>query len=305
MQPSPRDSQLRALAILAFGATCISFAAIFVKMLGTDRMGPGSIAFWRTFFGAGILFAWAAVAGHSLRLQWSMKRWAILAGLLFACDLFAWHRSVLLVGAGMSTILANTQVFGTAVLSYFIFKERLTLGFFIAALSGIVGVVLLIGIGSDIAFTAPYIRGVFLGLLTALFYAHYIITLKVAGQREGRPPSFITLMAWVSLASAFFLLIASLLVERHEFLPPDWYSVAILVTLALVAQALGWWAISQALPRLDAHRSGLALLLQPVLATVWGALFFAERLTPLQVVGAITTLAAIYVGTVRRRVKAV
>ena len=290
----------RALAILAFGALCISFAAVFVTLLRAGRLGPGAIAFWRTFFGAGILFVWAALAGHRLGLPWALKRWTILAGVLFAGDLFVWHRSVLLVGVGMSTIFANTQVFGTAVLSYFIFRERLTLGFFAAAAGAILGLILLIGVGSDIAFTAPYLRGVLLGLLTAVFYAHYIVTIKIAGQREGPPPSFITLMAWVSSAAAFFLLIASLLYERHEFFPPDWTSVGILVLLALVAQALGWWAISQALPRLDAHRSGLALLLQPVLAAVWGALFFAERLTPLQTLGAAITLLGIYLGTVRR-----
>lgn len=305
MAQETTHNQMRSFMVLAFGAVCISFAAIFVKLLGSGEMGPSSIAFWRTFLGAGILFAWSLAAGHGTRLPWAVKRWTVLAGFLFFLDLFAWHRSILLAGAGMSTILANTQVFATAVLSYFIFRERLTAGFFVAALSGIIGVVLLIGIGSDFDFTAGYLRGIFFGLLTGVFYAHYLVTLKVAGQREGRPASFITLMAWTSLFSAIFLGIASLLTERHEFMPPDWFSIFILFSLALVAQALGWWLISQSLPGMDAHKGGLALLLQPVLATVWGALFFAERLTALQIVGAGITLAAIYVGTIRRRPPAV
>ena len=39
------------------------------------------------------------------------------------------------------------------------------------------------------------------------------------------------------------------------------------------------------------------LLLQPLLATVWGWLLFGERLAPLQLVGALLTLGAIYAGT--------
>ncbi|MEW5995163.1 MAG: EamA family transporter, partial [Candidatus Zixiibacteriota bacterium] len=60
-----------------------------------------------------------------------------------------------------------------------------------------------------------------------------------------------------------------------------------------------WWAIASSLPKINASRSGLALLLQPVLATVWGVLFFGEYLTPIQIAGALITLAAIYVGSVR------
>ncbi len=303
MNQQSGHNQMRSFAILAFGAVCISFAAIFVKLLGTGKLGPASIAFWRTAFGAVILFVWARLAGHSLRLPWATKRWTVLAGFLFFLDLFFWHRSILYAGAGMATIFANTQVFGTAVLSYFVFKERLSLTFWAAAVSAIGGVVLLIGVGSDIAFTAIYLRGVLFGLMTGVFYANYLVTMKLAGQEGGRPPSFITLMAWTSLFSAAFLLAASLLTEPHEFIPPDWFSVFILFSLALVAQAVGWWLISQSLPRIDASKSGLALLLQPVLATVWGALFFAERLTGIQVIGAGITLAAIYVGSLRRRAK--
>ena len=264
-------------------------------------MGPGSIAFWRMILGTGILFVWAVLAGHSVRLPWAIKRWSILAGFLFFCDLFSWHRSILLSGAGMATILASTQVFGTAILSYYIFRERLSAAFFVAAASGLVGVALLIGVGSDIAFTGGYLKGVFLGLLTGVFYAHYIVVIKISGQREGTPASFITLMAWTSLFCAIFLGVASGLTEANEFWPPDLYSWGVLFALGLIPQAIGWWAISKSLPRVDAHKSGLALLLQPVLATVWGWIFFTERLTLLQTVGAVVTLGAIYLGTIGRQ----
>ena len=291
--------------MLAFGAICISFAAIFVKLLGTESMGPTSIAFWRTAFGAVILFAWALLAGHKLRLPWAMLRWTILAGFLFFLDLFFWHRSILLAGAGMSTILANTQVFATAVLSFLIFKERLTVGFGVAAVTGMAGVVLLIGVGSDFSFSADYLRGIGFGLLTGIAYAHYLVTIKVAGQREGTPLSFITLMAWTSLFSAVYLGVTSLATERAEFLPPDLFSLFIVFSLALVAQAVGWWAISQSLPKIDVSKGGLALLLQPVLTTVWGWLWFGEVLTVIQLAGAVITLTAIYLGTVKRRARRV
>jgi drug/metabolite transporter (DMT)-like permease len=84
-------------------------------------------------------------------------------------------------------------------------------------------------------------------------------------------------------------------------LPPGLAALGILFSLALVAQALGWWAIVSALPKLKAARGGLVILLQPVLATVWGVIFFAEHLTVLQVFGAALTLGAVYFGSMRQR----
>lgn len=287
------------LAILSAGAVCISFAAIFVKLLGMDKMGLTAIAFWRTLFGSAILFTWSALRHDRLTLTASVMRWSVLAGFIFFLDLFFWHRSILYAGAGMATILANTQVFGTAVLSFLIFKEKLTFKFFAAAVCAVAGVALLIGLGSEIELTVRYLKGIAFGLLTGIVYANYIVVVKIAGQSESKP-SFLTLMAWVSLFSALFLGIVGLL-EKGRFMPPDLISVFILFALALVAQALGWWAIASSLPKIAASRSGLALLLQPVLATVWGVFFFHEYLTPVQIGGALITLVAIYAGSVRNR----
>ncbi|MFH1372482.1 MAG: DMT family transporter [bacterium] len=287
------------LLTLTIGASCISFAAVFVKLLGGRGMEPTVIGFWRTFLGAVILFAWAALRRERLTLPGSVMGWSALAGFVFFLDLFFWHRSILYAGAGMATILANTQVFTTAILSLLIFKERLSLRFFVAIVSAIAGVALLIGWGSGIVFTARYLNGVIYGLLTGIVYAGYIVILKNAGQ-HAQKPGFLTLMAFTSLFSALFLGLAGLL-EKASLAPPDWLSVLWLVILALVAQAWGWRAIAGALPRIEASRAGLVLLLQPVLATVWGVILFHEYLTSVQIIGAVITLTAIYAGSVRRR----
>ncbi len=298
MSSPSHSGNVRSILILSFGAVCISFAAIFVKMIDPSVLGPTAIGFWRLFIGAVILFVWSAAAGNSLKLPASIVKWVALAGLLFFLDIFAWHRSIVYSGAGMATILANTQVFATAVMSFFVFKERLSLKFIVATLSAIVGVTLLVGVGSEVEFTSLYIRGILFGLATGVFYGNYLVTVKYAGEKAQRP-HLLTLMAWISLVSAVWLGVSGL-IEPGPMLPPDVYSWIVLAALAFVAQALGWWLISTALPRLQGSRSGLILLLQPVLTTVWGVLLFAEYLTVMQTVGAVITLTAIYIGSVRK-----
>jgi drug/metabolite transporter (DMT)-like permease len=215
---------------------------------------------------------------------------------LFSIDLFFWHRSIVYTGASIATILANTQVFATAILGHFIFMQKLTLKFFAAAIAAMGGVILLIGVGSEIDLSGRYLQGIVFGLITGLAYANYLITLKYAGQKQSLP-DFVTLMAWVSLFASFFLGGAAV-IENEALFPPDLYSLGILILLGLVAQTLGWWSLSSGLAKVEASRAGLIILLQPVLATIWGMIFFAEVFTAIQLMGAIVTLTAIYIGGV-------
>ncbi len=293
------SSHVRAFLLISFGAVCISFAPVFVKLIGTSRIGPTAIGFWRLLFGAGMLFSFALFQKKKVSLTRAEYGWAALSGFLFSLDMFFWIRAIFYCGGGMATILSNTQVFASAVLSYFVFRERLSLKFYLAAMSAFVGVGLLVGIGSaDVQFTHNYVLGIIFGLISGLSYANYIIALK-KGSHSPDLGAIITLMAWASAFCALFLGI-SMLIEKAPMFPPDARTWLLLIGFGFVAQFAGWLAISSSLPKLDASRAGLALLLQPTLATVWGVMMFGEHLTVVQMLGAAITLTAIYFGSVRR-----
>lgn len=293
-RPGQGRPRLRVLA----GAVLISLSPVLVKLAAADGVGPTAIAFWRTGIGALLLFILARAGGRRLRLPTGAFVFSLLAGIFFFVDLACWHRSIVLAGAGMATILGNTQVFATAVLGRFVFGERLGLRFTLAAVAAFGGVVLLVGVGSrDVRFSPTYLRGVALGLATALAYAAYIVSLK-KGNARAVPPDLVAFMAWTSLFSALFLGPAALF-EQGGFLPDGVQGLAALCGLGLLIQAAAWLLITAALPAVPTARAGLVLLLQPVLATGWGVLLFAERLGPLQVLGAVVTIAAMYAGGLR------
>ncbi len=296
-----RQSALRPLLILMVGVVCISFAAVLVKSVDRNLVGPSAIGFWRTFFGALVLAIWTLAERKSLLLPSRVYKWSVLAGFIFFLDLFFWHRSIFYCGAGMATILAGTQVFCSAILGYLFHREKLTLSFFAAAFSGFLGVALLIGIGSDsVTFSDTYVLGVTFGLFTGISYASYIMTVRRGSHEQGKTGTG-AFMAWTSLFTAVFLGTASV-VEGEPFMPPDLRSWLALFGLGLVAQAMGWRAISSSLPKLAVSRAALVLLLQSVLATIWGMMLFQEYLTWVQIAGAVITLAAIYFGSIRATV---
>jgi len=298
MSDIEKTAERDAVMWMLFGAICISFAPVFVKLIGEHRLGPTAIGFWRVLFGSAVLFILAIARGNRPLLSAKLMRFAVQAGFIFFLDLFVWHRSIVYSGAGMATILGNTQVFATGLLSFLIFSDRLSVRYFVAAGTGIVGVFLLVGVMSEeVAFTSRYLHGIAYGLATGLVYANFLITLKWASNRVGIP-DVVTFMAWTSLFSAVFLG-TSAVIEGGPIVPPDTRSWLCLIGVGVVAQAFGWWAITSSLAKIVASRAGLILLLQPTLAMVWGVIMFSEQFTHWQLVGAVITLTAIYYGGLR------
>ena len=290
-----RKAKSKPLLILIFGAVCLGFSAIFVKSIGTSGgMGLTAIAFWRMAIGGTILFAITALRKKSLLLPPKLIPWAALAGFFFSCDMSSWHRSIMFTGAGFATLLGNTQVFDTAILSSIFFRERPTFRFFIAIFTALTGVLLLSGVGSHIDFTDKYILGIILGLLAGLAYACYLIALRRVSTRSDKPDTM-TFIAWICVFGALFLGAGSLL-ESGDFLPPSLSALATLFGLALVVQVIGWWAVLSALSQIEASSVGLVLLIQPIVATILGYFIFREHLSLLQLTGGALTLASIYYG---------
>ena len=293
------------LVRVAVGAAAISTAAVFVKVASQGGVGTSAIGAWRCLIGACVLFPLAASLGALRRPPLRILILCMLAGIAFAADLFVWHRAIVLVGAGMATILANTQVFWTTLFGALIYRAPIPRGFMSAATLAFLGVVLLIGVGSDIELSPSYAQGILFGLLTGLAYAGYVLSIRRAAvlQAETRNlqdvPSIaqsMAVLAWASLVTGVLLAMASAL-EGERLFPEDLGTWASLAGLALVPQVIGWIAIAGGLSQLAPAQGALVLLVQPVLATVWGVLLFSERLSVVQLVGAALTLAAIYKGS--------
>ena len=51
-----------------------------------------------------------------------------------------------------------------------------------------------------------------------------------------------------------------------------------MMVTAFMCQTLGWYLINNSITEIPAHEGSLLLMLQPLLATVWGSIFFSEQL---------------------------
>ena len=90
------------------GAVLISFSPVFVKLVSVS---PTTSGFYRVFLGGIALALFLLLTGR--KLSFTKRAWTalILSAVFFALDLWFWHRSIMYVGPGLATLLANFQVF--------------------------------------------------------------------------------------------------------------------------------------------------------------------------------------------------
>ena len=296
LRSAPAAPRLAAVRVAA-GAVCISFAAVFVKLV---PVGPTAAGFYRMLFGGAALLVILVARRKRLPTSALALGLAAACGVFFALDIAFWHQCIHYVGPGLATILANFQVFFMAAVGVLFLRERLSWRLVVGILAAFAGLYLVVGVKwGELAATFKW--GILLGLVTALCYTAFLLTLRRVRRLPGasRPSAMGTIVV-VSFVSAG-LLAAFVAVRGESFAIPDGGTGALLVAYGLVGQVLGWVLISSGVPGMEASRLGLLLLLQPSLAFVWDMSFFGRPTTALDIVGVAVALAAIYLGTTARR----
>ena len=278
---------------LLMGCVLISFSSVFVNLASV----PSTVsAFYRVAIGGVVLSVlwWVRRARFSRRPAPAVLLAA--AAIFFALDLGLWHRAIDLIGPGLSTLLASLQVFFMAAAGRVLFGQRLSWLQLASIPLALIGLSLLVGLDLD-RIQGDYGLGVLLGLLTAMTYAGFMLSLRQAQAPTSRRLP-IAELALVSLGSAALLAIAA--TAREESLavelPIDWLWLGSLGTLCHVA---GWLAIASSLPQVSTAVAGLTLTLQPMLTLVWDILIFGRSLSVLEGGGALLTLLAVQLGSRR------
>jgi len=280
----------RPVLLLLLGALIISFSSVLVK---TSHVSSTLSAFYRVLFGSFFLIIACLIKKEFQKRDVKKNLLAVLCGLLFAFDLWAWHLSIQYVGPGLSTVLANCQVFVLALVGFLVFKEKIGVKFVISLPLAFLGLFLIIGIDTD-QLTREYVIGIVLGGGAALFYSMFLLLLRKLQSDKTDFSLFYYLMV-VSVASSFFLG-GKIYISKGSFGIPDMTTLLSLLCLGLFIQMVAWVMISHALPKVKASHAGLILLLQPALSFVWDVVFFNRPTGTSGWVGVTLVLMAIYLG---------
>src|SRR6185503_19792662 len=268
-----------ALPALLLGAVFIALSPIFVRL---SEAGPTATAFWRVALAVPVLWIFFRPPLRGPKLLF------IAAGIAFAGDLAFWHWSLQFTSVANSTLLANlASLFVTAVMWIF-WRQRPSGTFLLGLTAALTGVVLLVH--TSLQFSSRALLGDALGVVTAAFYAGYILAVKGARDRVAWT---LRLMAASTTLTALVLLPLAL-ASGEALLPQSARGWLVLAGLAGISHCAGQGLIAYALAHLPAAFSSVSLLFQPVMAALFAWLLLSEPLGALQGVGAAVVLAGIW-----------
>lgn len=282
-----------ALPALLLGATGIAFAPIFVRL---SEVGPVTTAFWRLALAWPLLYLWmkwddkrGSRHGHPTRKPATLRDWVILnlPGLFFAGDLAVWHLSVTMTTVANATLLANFAPVFVTLVGWLFFRFHPSRRFLVGMFLALIGAVTLMG--QSLTVSHEHLAGDGLGVITAMFYAGYILSIG----RLRATYSTSTIMTCSAVSNTIILLLVAFL-RGESLLPLTVHGWTILVLLAVISHVGGQSLIAFALAHLPPAFGSVTLLWQPACAAVLAWWMLNEPLSMWQAVGGMIVLVGIF-----------
>ena len=286
IKPRNPDFPISPLFILLIGIFGVSTGSIFARLADAPalvtaayRVGLASLilvplAAWK---------AWDELRGlsfHDIRL-------AVLSGFFLALHFATWISSLDYTAIANSVVLVNTIPLWVGLFTPLIAKDRLARATRISIIVSVAGGVI-IGFG-DFATGGLALLGDLLAVSGAICAAVYLLI----GRNLRRKLSLISYVALCYGSAAIFLWLVVLGLK----LPLTGYStqtVAAFWAMALISQIMGHSSYNWALKWFSAGFVAVALLGEPIGATLMAYIIFDEGLTWSKFIGGLFILSAIY-----------
>ena len=281
--------------ILAVGILAISTSAMFVR-LAVETTQDNSIAFSLVIAASRLSIAamllspgWKTFQALQIRSIW----FSVAAGLLLAIHFAAWISSLAYTSITASTTLVTTNPIWVALGSWIWFKEPLSrktaLGVAIALAGGI-----LIGSTGQSEIASNPLLGNGLALVGAWAMSLYLLVSRES-QRAGLSTANHILIAY-SIAAVVLLPIP--LLVGGSYMGYSAVTYLWLCLMALIPQLIGHTSFNWAVKHISPTLVALAILMEPIGASILGYLIFHELPSSQTLVGAIILLFGVAVSMV-------
>ncbi|MFZ4688145.1 MAG: DMT family transporter [Polymorphobacter sp.] len=274
-----------AFPAMLLASVMLAFGPVLVRMAD---VAPVASAWWRMALAAAPLVLMARFAGQRPApgvLNPHVLWLAALGGVFFAVDLAFWHLGIVRTTLANASLLSNAASFLLPLWGFVVLGHRPGTAAKLAIVCALAGTILLVGRSAELS--PRHLAGDLYCLLAALFYTAYLIVIdRLRGTVAPLP-----LLALATLfGGAALLPFAWVVAGANGFWPHDWTP---LVLLALGSQVIGQGLVVFAVGHLRPIVVGLALLIQPAIGGIIGALRFGEVPGLAELAGALLVVAAL------------
>ncbi len=278
---------------------CVIFGLGSLIVAHVD-VGGWAMSFWRLAI-SGILFTLLAkVAGQRLPKSKRAIVYGLLSGVFLGLDLALWHESIYAVGPGISTLLNSLQIFFLAAIGFLYFSERQSILQLVSLCLAMLGVAM---IGSpEFAKNSAATWGFVTGIVSGAMLAASMTFIRKTHDTE--PTPIFILMQLVSIGGVLAMVVPMLILDQGHIIPSSWSEVMWILIYGAVMQCLAWGLIAYSIPKLSLALTGLLLLTEPVAALIIDYTWLDKPINTLQWAGAILTMLAIYLGSLKPKPRA-
>jgi drug/metabolite transporter (DMT)-like permease len=291
----------RGYTIALISAAILSTTAIFIRYLTQTYQLPSLVlAFWRDGF---VVLTLLPILGWRRPALLQARRhlaYLVAYGFVLAVFNSLWTLSVSLNGAAVATVLAYCSAGFTALLGWWLLKERLDWAKLLAVALSLGGCVLVSGALDAGAWRANWI-GISTGVLSGLLYAIYSLMGRSASQRGLNP--WTTLIYTFGFAALFLLgvnLMPGGIVPGAATRPVDllwlgdaWAGWGVLFLLAAGPTVAGFGLYNVSLSYLPSSVANLIVTLEPAFTAVIAYFLLGERLNAVQLGGSLMILVGV------------
>ncbi len=289
-----------ALVSIVFLAT----TAIFIRHLTVTYALPALVlAFWRDSF---VVLTLAVVLGifrpALLRVEQSHLPYLLGYGLVLALFNATWTISVAEIGASVATVLVYSSAAFTALLGWWLLRERLDGVKLLVVAMSMTGCALVAEAFRHGVWSANWI-GISTGIISGLMYALYSIMGRSASQRGLNP--WTTLFYTFGFAAAFLFLFNVLFgkslpggaeqLADFFWLGREWAGWGVLFALAAVPTVAGYGLLNVSLVHLPSSVVNLILTSEPVVTAMIAYFLLGERLNAVQIGGSILIVTGVVI----------
>ncbi|MFO7917694.1 MAG: DMT family transporter [Anaerolineae bacterium] len=279
--------------VLGLGIVAISTGSILIRLAQAPSLVVGV---WRLLLAALLLTPWALPSSRRewRRLERGDVGWLVLAGVALALHFITWISSLSYTTVASSVILVSTNPIFVGLASHFLLGEHLSRRSVLAVAMAMLGTVI-VSYG-DWAFTGQALWGDFLALMGAVAASAYILF----GRAVRRKVSTLAYI-WPCYALAGAILLFLCIFRGLPLLSYDLRTLLCFLLLAVVPQIMGHSSFNWALAHFSPLFITVALLGEPVGATIL-AFFILGEIPPLSTLGGgVLVLLGIYLASYEER----
>ncbi len=193
----------------------------------------------------------------------------------------------------LGVVLQMTAPCFVVILSYFIFKQKITTKKIGVIIAIFIGCCLAVGVINDI--NSLNMMGIITGLCSGFTLALFIMSSKIAVDRKYSPETIVlycfAIAAIVSLPILDFDNIVNVTSSNPDFI---WYTLILGIVMTAVAYLLNF----QGLKGLEATTVSILGVIEAIVATLIGWFVFGEELLPTNIIGIAVIIIAICVANI-------